>query len=218
LRTRHTRAIAVARVKTDVVHARTLTYLLCADLLPESYIAPQVPRSRIASTPSSRDTASSAATATCLEATSRASQCSQALRRVQGRRGAKAPAGCNPNPIPAEADPIPDPNCPANRTRPKTASPWTYATIFTSPRRDRKARGVGSTSSRPRGHARGGVPDRDRRRRTAVQPGGSGGKRRRPVSMPLNPALVAPQLQAPLDSRSGVARRGSGSIWREALR
>jgi transposase len=36
-----TRAIAAARVKTDAVDARTLAYLLRADLLPESYIAPR---------------------------------------------------------------------------------------------------------------------------------------------------------------------------------
>jgi transposase len=34
-----TKAIASARVKTDAVDARTLAYLLRADLLPESYIA-----------------------------------------------------------------------------------------------------------------------------------------------------------------------------------
>jgi transposase len=36
-----TRAIAAARVKTDAVDARTLAYLLRADLLPEAYIAPR---------------------------------------------------------------------------------------------------------------------------------------------------------------------------------
>jgi transposase len=36
-----TKAIASARVKTDAVDARTLAYLLRADLLPEAYIAPR---------------------------------------------------------------------------------------------------------------------------------------------------------------------------------
>jgi len=36
-----TKAIASARVKTDAVDARTLAHLLCADLLPEAYIAPR---------------------------------------------------------------------------------------------------------------------------------------------------------------------------------
>lgn len=36
-----TRAIAVARVKTDAVDARTLAHLLRADLLPEAYVAPR---------------------------------------------------------------------------------------------------------------------------------------------------------------------------------
>ena len=38
---RHTKAIAAARVKTDAVDARTLAHLLCADLLPEAYVAPR---------------------------------------------------------------------------------------------------------------------------------------------------------------------------------
>jgi transposase len=36
-----TKAIASARVKTDAVDARTLAYLLRADLLPEAYVAPR---------------------------------------------------------------------------------------------------------------------------------------------------------------------------------
>jgi transposase len=36
-----TRAIAAARVKTDAVDAKTLAHLLCADLLPEAYVAPR---------------------------------------------------------------------------------------------------------------------------------------------------------------------------------
>jgi transposase len=39
-----TRAIAAARVKTDAVDARTLAWLLRADLLPEAYIAPRALR------------------------------------------------------------------------------------------------------------------------------------------------------------------------------
>jgi transposase len=38
---RQTKAIATARVKTDAVEARTLAYLLRADLFPEAYMAPR---------------------------------------------------------------------------------------------------------------------------------------------------------------------------------
>src|SRR5262245_26592501 len=39
-----TKASAAARVKTDVVDARTLAHLLRSDMLPEAYIAPREPR------------------------------------------------------------------------------------------------------------------------------------------------------------------------------
>ena len=39
------RAIAVARVETDAIDAKTLAHLLRAGFLPESYIAPRELRS-----------------------------------------------------------------------------------------------------------------------------------------------------------------------------